>query len=127
MGKKIVLQAEEAKELERRVRAKTAAVRDRLRAQIVLLSAGGMKQAQIAAAAGVSRMTVNHWCGRFKEQGIDGLEDAPGRGRKATVSVEKVRRILEEVSQPPKHLGRWSCRTMAQATGLSKTTVQRLP
>ena len=126
MRRKIVLQEEEAKELGRRVKAKTATVRERLRAQIVLLSASGMKQERIAAEVGVSRVTVNHWCGRFVEQGIEGLEDAPGRGRKATVPADKIRRVLEEVSQPPKHLGRWSCRTMAKAAGLSKDTVQRL-
>lgn len=126
MRRKIVLRTEETKELVRRVKAKTAAVRERQRAQIVLLSAGGMKQERIAAESGVSRVTVSHWLRRFSAQGIDGLEDAPGRGRKAVLSADKIRRVLEEVSRPPKHLGRWSCRTMAKAAGLSKATVQRL-
>lgn len=126
MRRKIVLQADDANEFQRRIKAKTATVRERQRAQIVLLASEGRKQEQIAQAVGVSRMTVSHWCGRFAAQGIDGLEDAPGRGRKASVPADKIRRVLEEVSQPPKHLGRWSCRTMAKAAGLSKDTVQRL-
>src|ERR1700730_14943139 len=36
-----------------------------------------------------------------------------------------MRRVLEEAGQPPRHLGRWSCRTMAKAAGLSKATAQR--
>ncbi len=38
----IVLDAEEARELRRRTRASTVAVRDRLRAQIILLAAKGI-------------------------------------------------------------------------------------
>ena len=126
MRRKIIVEEDEAKELERRVKAKTAAVRERQRAQIVLLSACGLKQAQIAAKVGVSRVTVSHWCGRFAALGLDGLEDAKGRGRKASLPLDKIRRVLEDVSRPPPHLGRWSCRTMAKAVGLSKNTVQRL-
>lgn len=126
MRSTITVKEAEGKELERRVKAKTVAVRERQRAQIVLLAVGGMKQGQIAAEVGVSRVTVNHWCRRFMTQGLDSLEDAPGRGRKASLPTDKIRRVLEEVGRPPKALGRWSCRTMAKAAGLSKATVQRL-
>ncbi len=85
MRSTITMKEAEGKELERRVKAKTVAVRDRQRAQIVLLAVGGMKQGQIAAEVGVSRVTVNHWCRRFMTQGLDSLEDAPGRGRKASL------------------------------------------
>jgi hypothetical protein len=34
---------------------------------------------------------------------------------------------LEEAGGPPKHLGRWSCRTIAKAAGLPKATAQPLP
>ena len=126
MGKKIILEGDAAREIKRRVRAKVASVRERQRAQIILLASSGMRQKQIADEVGVSRMTVSHWCGRFAQQGLDGLEEARGRGRKSALPTDKIRRVLEEVSQPPKHLGRWSCRTMAKAVGLSKATVQRL-
>src|SRR5215813_12490603 len=59
---KIVLSGEERGELERRINATTVAVRDRQRAEIVVLSAAGMSQHQIAARVGVSRVTVNLWC-----------------------------------------------------------------
>ena len=126
MRRVITLRAEETQELERRFKARTAAVRERQRAQIVLLAARGVTQDKIAEEVGVSRVTVSHWCHRFDAEGLEGLDDAPGRGRKPVLSADKVRRVLEEVGQPPKHLGRWSCRTMAKATGLSKATVQRL-
>ena len=64
VGGKIVLEGAERQELERRMRASTIAVRDRQRAAIVLLRADGLKQGQIAARLGVSRVTVNDWCRR---------------------------------------------------------------
>ena len=85
VGGKIVLEGAERQELERRMRASTIAVRDRQRAEIVVLRADGLKQGQIAARLGVSRVTVNDWCRRFLAQRLAGLDDAPGRGRKPSL------------------------------------------
>ena len=123
---KIVLSGEERGELERRINATTVAVRDRQRAEIVVLSAAGMSQHQIAARVGVSRVTVNLWCQRFLANRLAGLEDATGRGRKPSVPLEAVRVVLDKAVTPPATLGRWSCRTMALMAGVSKATVQRL-
>jgi transposase len=123
---KIVLSGEERGELERRINATTVAVRDRQRAEIVVLSAAGMSQHQIAARVGVSRVTVNLWCQRFLANRLAGLEDAADRGRKPSVPLEAVRVVLDKVVTPPATLGRWSCRTMARRAGVSKATVQRL-
>lgn len=123
---RIVLEAEEKRELNRRVRATTVSVRDRQRAQIILLSTEGRTQEAIGAAAGVTRVTVNHWCRRFAQQRLAGLADAPGRGRKPSLPDAAVKKALETVTRPPAHRGRWSCRTMAQAAGISAASVQRL-
>ena len=122
----VVLAPEESRELRKRLKASTVSVRDRQRARIVLLAADGLTQEQNAQKVGVTRVTVNHWCRRFVKHRLPGLSDAPGRGRKATLPVSAVRQALETVTKPPAALGRWSCRTMAQATGLSKASVQRL-
>jgi len=123
---KIILDAEESRELQRRVNATTVAVRDRQRAEIIVLSAAGIGQVQIAARIGVSRVTVNHWCQRFLAKRLAGLEDAAGRGRKPSLPPEAVRMVLDKAVRPPATLGRWSCRTMARQAGVSKATVQRL-
>ena len=114
VGGKIVLEGAERQELERRMRASTIAVRDRQRAEIVLLRADGLKQGQIAVRLGVSRVTVNDWCRRFLVQRLAGLNDAPGRGRKPSLPPEAVRMVLEKAVTPPATLARWSCRTMAR-------------
>lgn len=123
---RLVLEPEEAHELTKRLRASTVSVRDRQRARIILLAAEGRTQTAISEAVGVTRVTVSHWCRRFVAHRLAGLVDAPGRGRKPALPVAAVQKTLETVTRPPATLGRWSCRTMAQAAGISKASVQRL-
>src|SRR6266478_9484086 len=108
---RIELRPEEARELQRRLRAGTVSVRDRRRSEIILLSAAGLTQRQIAERMGISRLQVNRWVGRFARDRLAGLSDAPGRGRKPWLAEGAAQRVLEQAVTPP-HLGRWSCRTM---------------
>src|SRR6516165_5521331 len=101
VGSKIALDPRESRELQRRTRATTIAVRDRQRAEMILLRAAGMTQAQIAVRLGVSRVTVNDWCQRFLARRLAGLDDAPGRGRKPSLPPEAVRMVLEKAVTPP--------------------------
>jgi transposase len=126
VGSKTALDPSESRELQRRTRATTIAVRDRQRAEIIVLRAAGMTQAQIAIRLGVSRVTVNDWCQRFLTRRLAGLDDAPGRGRKPSLPPEAVRMVLEKAVTPPAMQARWSCRTMARAAGISQASVQRL-
>ncbi|WP_414041939.1 helix-turn-helix domain-containing protein [Acidithiobacillus sp. M4-SHS-6] len=71
-------------------------------------------------------MTVNHWCRRFRRSRLAGLSAAPGRGRKASLPVAAVQKVIETSGKPPTTQGRWNCRSMAQATGISPASVQRL-
>src|ERR1700740_3805221 len=63
--KRMELAVEEAEELGRRARATTVSVRDRRRAEIILLSAQGLTQQRIAEQLGISRLAVNRWDGGF--------------------------------------------------------------
>ena len=122
---RIELRPEEAEELSRQMRATTVSVRDRQRAEIILLRADGMRQGQIAARLGVSGMKVNDWCQRSLTQRLAGLDDAPRRGRKPWLPPEAVRMVLEKAVTPPTTVARWSCRTMAREAGISQASVQR--
>src|SRR5499425_708688 len=123
---RIELQPDEAEELRRRARASTVSVRDRRRSELVLLSAEGLTQQQIADRLGISRLQVNRWVGRFASDRLAGLRDAPGRGRKPWLAEGAAQQVLERAVTPPPDLGRWSCRTMARAVGISAASVQRL-
>src|SRR6202023_2333643 len=120
---RIELAAEEAEELSRRARATTVPVRDRQRAEIILLSVQGLTQQRIAE---LSRLCVNRWVGRFALRRLEGLSDRAGRGRKRWLPHAAVQQVLEQAVTPPPHVGRWSCRTMARAAGVSPASVQRL-
>ena len=61
---KIELAPQEAEELSRRARATTVSVRDRQRAEIIVLSAQGQTQQRIAEQLGISRIAVNR-CSRW--------------------------------------------------------------
>lgn len=123
---RIMLELEETRELNKRLRASTVSVRDRQRAQIILLAAEGRTQKAIGEAVGVTRVTVNLWCRRFVKERLAGLSDAAGRGRKSSLPMAAVKKTLVTVTRPPTTLGRWSCRTMAKSVGISPASVQRL-
>jgi transposase len=122
----LLLHPEQKRELERLAKAPSTPQKIALRAKIVLRGGQGLDSARIAQELKTSRVTVGLWRQRFVDLGLAGLAEAPRPGRPATVDPEKVRRVLTEVVQPPKHRKRWSCRSMARHVGLSKATVQRL-
>jgi transposase len=63
-----------------------------LRGRIVLAACEGKSEVATAVELKVNRKTVRLWRERFVAQGLPGLwEIAPGRGRKATYSAEKIR------------------------------------
>ena len=117
---------EERSELRRRVCSPTASQRDSLRARIILLRSQGRKEADVAKAVGASINTVSTWSKRFERNGLEGLKDQPGRGRKAWLPAEKVRQVLTQVVQPPKGKKKWSTRSMAEAAGVSHQSVHRI-
>lgn len=117
---------EESRELWRRVRASTTAKRDHVRAEIILLRSEGLSQKEVAQRLGLNVVLVNRWCQRFDAQGLEGLGDRPGRGRKPTVAAEKIERIVGEAGRARPGRGRWSTRTLAKEVGVSHTTVHRV-
>lgn len=122
----IELSSAEEKELVRRVHSHSAAKRDSLRAAIILRRAEGMKQADVAKELGVSVPCVNKWSQRFERDGLEGLADKPGRGRKPSIPLQTVARVIEEAGKAPKPRSRWSLRTMAETAGISPSSVQRI-
>ena len=114
--------------LEGWVSARTSPQRIAMRARIVLLAAEGMANRRIAQQVRTSRPTVILWRNRFTAGGVAALlEEAPGRGRPASISRAKVKKIVEATTQTrPRAATHWSTRTMATAQGVSHATVQRI-
>jgi transposase len=99
-----------------------------LRCRLVLAAADGWPDLEIASRYEVNRHTVALWRGRVQSTGIHTVwEIQPGRGRKPKYNLEKrdawIRATLET---KPQGLTQWSCRSMAKAQGVSRSTVNRL-
>ena len=122
------LQAEPAvvEDLRRRSRARTSMVRERERAEIILLRLEGLGVAEIALRLKTTAKRVSTWSKRFETRGLAGLEEAAGRGRKPSIPTKKVDRVVTEVTRPPKGRKRWSVRSMGRHAGVSHSTVQRI-
>ncbi len=99
-----------------------------LRCRIVLAAAAGESDVAIAKRLSVNRNTVILWRKRFGDEGLDGLWDiAPGRGRKPTYEIDKIAAIVDATLQTkPAGMTHWSCRTMAESQGVSKSTVNNI-
>lgn len=116
----------EETELQRRVKAATTSRRDSLRAAIVLRRAEGVAQKEVARELGVSVPCVNKWSQRFEQDGLEGLLDEKGRGRRHSIPTEKVEKVITEATRPPKPRKQWSVRAMAKEAGISPDSVHRI-
>jgi len=98
-----------------------------LRAKLVLMAADGVHSGAIGKRLGLSRHTVGKWRGRFAAAGIEGLYDEYRSGRPRSIEDERIAELVNKTLQSKPHgATQWSCREMAQATGISKSTVQRV-
>ena len=68
-----------------------------LRLQMVYLIHQGKSSREVADIYQVSFKQVLNWVHRFKHQGMDGLEDKSGRGRKASLNEKELGRIRRTV------------------------------
>jgi len=108
------------------VNAPSISKRDSLRAAIVLRRAEAIKQSQVAEELGVSVNCVNRWSQRFEREGLEGLVDRKGRGRRPSIPAHKVEQVITRATQPPKPRQRWTVRTMAREVGISPDSVHRI-
>ena len=124
----LVLSEDQRKQIERWLAALGTPQQVALRCRIVLAVATDQSELATAAENGVNRKTVRLWRERFVARGLQGLwEIAPGRGRKATYSAERIKTMIDAtLRSKPKGSTHWSCRTMASAQGISKSTISNI-
>jgi len=76
----------------------------RTRANAVLLSDTKMPLQSIANLCGVCRQTASIWLKNWETQGVCGLFDKPGRGRRSKISPEKEAEVIALVKASPRSL-----------------------
>ncbi|MFF4410867.1 helix-turn-helix domain-containing protein, partial [Streptomyces sp. NPDC001404] len=113
-----------------------------LRARIIVLSWEGHRVLAIASRLGCHHKTVRKWMHRFNAQGLDGLGDRPGCGRKRRITEAERSRIIELVRcDPPGRLvrepwgdlaaeeesapGEWTLDTLTEAARRRGIDIQR--
>lgn len=98
-----------------------------LRSRVVLLAANGLKLKDIAVETGLNWQSCLKWRKRFLANGLEGLLDKAGRGRPLSISPEeRVSVVALACTTPPDGSTRWSVRKLAEATGHSKSAVQKI-
>ena len=124
----VILSDVERERLETWVSAHGTPQQVALRCRIVLAAAAGQTNLTISHESGINAKTVALWRDRFVKAGPESLwQIAPGRGRKPTYAAGKIKRIVQAtLSTKPKGMTQWSCRQMAQAQGVSKSTVSNI-
>jgi transposase len=120
------IKEEEKLVLEELVRAKTSTQREVFRAKIILQCSEGFDNTEVAEGLQTSVNTVGMWRRRFICEGLSGLVDAPGRGRKIYLSTDKLKKVIDEAVIPPKGRSHWSCRQMSKHAGVSKSQVHKI-
>jgi len=98
-----------------------------LRARMIVLCEAGKPNKEVAAKLGVRSQTVGKWRKRFVERRLDGLLDEPRPGAPRKVSDAAVERVLTmTLESTPQDATHWSTRSLAAASGLSRSTVNRI-
>lgn len=97
------------------------------RAQIILRSAEGLTNVDIAEALGTRRETVGRWRKRFEKDRLEGLLDEPRCGAPRQIADDEVERVIDlTLRSKPADATHWSVRSMSKASGLSSTAIFRI-
>jgi len=123
----VVLSDVERVELERLARRARSARRVAFRAKIILESATGASDQDVARRLRTAGKTVRTWRKRFIERRIDGLLDEPRPGAPRKISDEVVEKVVvSTLESTPRGATHWSTRTLASHLGLNHTAIGRI-
>jgi transposase len=71
----------------------------RTRCHEILLKAEDRDSKDVELITSMSHISVNHWVKRYKSEGISGLHNKPGQGRKTVLDAEDKEGLLEAVKR----------------------------
>jgi transposase len=123
----VILTAQERAQLQRWSRRAKSSQALALRCKIVLGCADGMSNKDIAAQLRVHPTTVTKWRTRFIVKRLDGLIDEDRPGRPPSIGLDRIEDVVvATLEQTPVNATHWSRASMAQRSGLSRSTIGRI-
>lgn len=126
-AKQIILDEEQNRTLKMWERGGKTEQRLSQRAKAILLSSQGESLKEISKQTGLSWQNCGKWRARFQEEGIGGLKDKDRSGRPAIINPMKRASVIAlACSKPPRGNTIWSCRKLAEKTGLGVATIHRI-
>jgi transposase len=109
---------EERTHLQQLLRSTRVSARLARRARVLLLLADGRSVRHIQAHTGLGPRRTPHWKQRWRENGLDGLLDAPRAGRPRKMTGAKEAAIVAATqASPPGPITHWSTRRLARRWG----------
>ena len=97
------------------------------RCRVVLLDEQGWTYAAIGEKLDMREQTVLKWRKRFLAERLDGLRDRPRPGRQRTITEDRVAKVVRmTLEEKPPDATHWSTRSMAAASGVSRSSVNAI-
>lgn len=125
--RELMLNEDERSQLSSLARSRTLPNSLVARAKLVLWSAEGESNSDIADRLGWTKATVGKWRQRFLDHRLGGLYDEVRTGRPRTIEDEQVAALLKRtLSRKPVGGTHWTVRKAARESGISKSTVHRV-
>jgi len=97
------------------------------RALVILLSLQNKSLEEIIETTGMSRPVVNKWRQRFRQHGLDGLNDAARSGKPPVITAKQKAMVVQKACEKP--LGgytNWSQERIAEQVGISQSKVHQI-
>ena len=123
----LMLTADEQQRLDSLAHRSRSASQLARRARIILACAEGRATTSVAKRLHVSATTVCKWRTRFLRDRVDGLFDEPRPGAPRQIGDEQIEAVIvRTLEETPRGATHWSLRDMAKASGVSRSTVNRI-
>jgi transposase len=126
-GNLLILSTDEREELTRWAQSRSLPAGDVFRARLILALADGFSYHDIEKKLHTSAPTIARWRQRFEQHRVEGLNPRHKGSRPRVITPAVLARIVRRTLQaPPDGSTHWTCRKLAKALSVSKSTVQRV-